>query len=176
MILLLQGKRKLSSRHRHSLLLRRHARATRALPTSLKEVLSTAVKFINFVSSRSVNHRILRHFVEKWEQNMKCFAAFQGDKSWSAYSNKGRSFTPYERKRNPTLGKNLKERILFHGLTYLADVFNHMNEINISVQDSEVTFREATEKLQAFLAKLSIWKKRVDADILASFRFSVEKW
>jgi hypothetical protein len=50
-----------------------------------------------------------------------------------------------------------------------------MNEINISVQDSEVTFREATEKLQAFLAKLSIWKKRVDADILASFRFSVEK-
>jgi hypothetical protein len=43
-----------------------------------------------------------------------------------------------------------------HGLAYLADIFNHMNEINLSIQRLELTTMDATEKLQAFLAKLSI--------------------
>jgi hypothetical protein len=33
---------------------------------------------------------------------------------------------------------------------------------------------DATEKLQAFLAKLSIWTKRVEADILANFQMLEE--
>jgi hypothetical protein len=37
-------------------------------------------------------------------------------------------------------------------LAYLADIFNHMNEINLSIQGPEVTIMDATEKLQAFLA------------------------
>jgi hypothetical protein len=49
-----------------------------------------------------------------------------------------------------------------------------MNEIYISVQGPEVTFMEATEKLQAFMLKLSMWKKEVDADILASFQMLLE--
>jgi hypothetical protein len=33
---------------------------------------------------------------------------------------------------------------------------------------------DATEKLQGFLAKLSIWKKRVEVDILANFQMAEE--
>jgi hypothetical protein len=33
---------------------------------------------------------------------------------------------------------------------------------------------DATEKLQAFLAKVPIWKKRVEADILANFQILEE--
>jgi hypothetical protein len=61
-----------------------------------------------------------------------------------------------------------ERRDFIHGLTYLADVFNHMNKINILVQGPEVSFMGATEKLRTFLAKLSIWKMRADTDILAS--------
>jgi hypothetical protein len=49
-----------------------------------------------------------------------------------------------------------------------------MNEINLSIQGPEVTIMDATETLQAFLAKLSIWKKRVAIDILANFRMLEE--
>jgi hypothetical protein len=52
----------------------------------------------------------------------------------------------------------------------VADIFNHMNELNLSIQGPEVTIMDATEKLQAFLAKLSIWTKRVEADILTTFQ------
>jgi hypothetical protein len=50
--------------------LHRHALATKTLPTTLKEVLPTAIKVINFIRSRSLNHRILKKTVKKWEQNI----------------------------------------------------------------------------------------------------------
>jgi hypothetical protein len=34
-----------------------------------------------------------------------------------------------------------------------------MNEIHLSVQGPEVTIMGATDKLQAFLAQMSVWKK-----------------
>jgi hypothetical protein len=59
-------------------------------------------------------------------------------------------------------------------LAYLADIFNHMNEINLSIQGTEDTIINATENLQAFLAKLSVWKKRVEADIVANLKMLEE--
>jgi multisubunit Na+/H+ antiporter MnhE subunit len=40
--------------------LHRHALATKILPTTLKEVLSTAIKVINFIRSRSQNCQIFK--------------------------------------------------------------------------------------------------------------------
>jgi hypothetical protein len=45
--------------------LHRHALATKTLPTTLKEVLSTALKVINFISSRSLNHRIFKIYCQE---------------------------------------------------------------------------------------------------------------
>jgi hypothetical protein len=64
----------------------------------------------------------------------------------------------------------LKERIFILGLAYLADIFNHINEANLSIQGPEDTIMDPTENLQALLANLSIWKKRVEADIVANFK------
>jgi hypothetical protein len=64
--------------HRHSLLfLHRYARATKTLPATLKEVLSTAIKVIHFIRSESLNHHIFKTFCQEWEQNMKCFSITQ---------------------------------------------------------------------------------------------------
>jgi hypothetical protein len=59
-------------------------------------------------------------------------------------------------------------------LAYLADIFNHMNEINLSIQGPEDTTMDATENLQAFLAKLAIWKKTIESDIVANFQMLEE--
>jgi hypothetical protein len=76
-------------------------------------------------------------------------------------------------KENPLL-EHIERNDFIHGLAYLADIFNHMNEINLLIQGPEVAITDATEKLQAFLAKLSIWKKRVEADIVANFQMLEE--
>jgi hypothetical protein len=41
-------------------------------------------------------------------------------------------------------------------MPYLEDIFNHTNERNFSIQSPEVTIIDATEKLKAFFAMLSI--------------------
>jgi hypothetical protein len=69
---------------------------------------------------------------------------------------------------------HVERKDFIHGLAYLADIFNHMNEINLSIQGPEDTIVDATETLQASLAKQSIWKKRVEADIVANFQMLEE--
>jgi hypothetical protein len=72
-----------------------------------------------------------------------------------------------QEKENPLL-KHVERKDFVHRLAYLADIFNYMNELNLSIQGSEFTIMNTIEILQAFLAKLSIWKKKVQADILAN--------
>jgi hypothetical protein len=56
---------------------------------------------------------------------------------------------------NPLL-EHFQRKDFIHCLAYLADIFNHVNEINISIQGPEVIIMDTPEKLQAVLAKLSI--------------------
>jgi hypothetical protein len=49
-----------------------------------------------------------------------------------------------------------------------------MNEIPLSIQGTKVIIMDATEKFQAFLAKLWIRKKGVEVDILANFQILQE--
>jgi hypothetical protein len=70
--------------------------------------------------------------------------------------------------------EHVERKDFIHGLAYLADIFTHINEINLSIQGPEDTIMDATENLQAFMAKLSIWKKRVEADIVANFQMLEE--
>jgi hypothetical protein len=76
-------------------------------------------------------------------------------------------------KENP-LFEHFERKDFIHEVAYLADIFNHMNEINLSIQGPEVTIIDATEKLQAFLAKLKIFKKTVEAEILENFQMLEE--
>ncbi|XP_042223912.1 protein ZBED8-like [Homarus americanus] len=44
-----------------------------------------------------------------------------------------------------------------------------MNEVNLPIQGPGVTIMDAAETLQAFLAKLPLWKRRLEADNYANF-------
>jgi hypothetical protein len=83
-------------------------------------------------------------------------------------------FSFFLKEKENLLLEHVERKDFIHGLAYLEDIFNHTNEINLSIQGPEVTIMDATEKLQAFLAKLSIWKKRVEADIVANFQILEE--
>ena len=54
---------------------------------------------------------------------------------------------------------------------YLADIFNHLNELNLSLQGKEMNMVKASEKLKSFIAKLPLWSRRVQSGNLANFSF-----
>jgi hypothetical protein len=54
-------------------------------------------------------------------------------------------------------------------MAYLADIFDHINQITLSLQGRDVIVVDAVEKLQAFMSLLAVWKRRVEKDNCANF-------
>ena len=70
--------------------------------------------------------------------------------------------------RSP-LADNFKIRDSILRLAYLADIFTHLNELNLSTQGFNKNIIEARETLSAFLEKLKIWNRRVENSNFANF-------
>ena len=54
---------------------------------------------------------------------------------------------------------------------YLADIFHHLNELNLSLQGKEMNMVKAFEKLKSFICKVSLWSRRLQDGNLANFPF-----
>lgn len=54
-------------------------------------------------------------------------------------------------------------------LAYLADVFTHLNELNVSMQRTGMNMITAREKLSALTKKLPMWIRRIESGNFANF-------
>ena len=61
-----------------------------------------------------------------------------------------------------------REEVLY-SVAYLADIFSHLSEVNLSFQGPDIMIMDITERLQGFQAKLPLWKKRLETDNFANF-------
>jgi hypothetical protein len=157
-------------------ILHRHILATKTLPTTLKEVLSTAIKAIAFIRSRPLNRCILKTFCQEMRAEYEVLF-YHTEVRWLSRGQVLKhllepraEISLFLKEKETSLLKQFERKDFIHGFVCPADFFNHMNDIKLTVQGPEVTIMDATETLQAFLAKLSIRRKRVAADILANFR------
>ncbi len=46
-------------------------------------------------------------------------------------------------------------------LAYLADIYQHLNNLNTSMQGTKENILTSTDKLLAFKNKLAVWKKHL---------------
>ena len=54
-------------------------------------------------------------------------------------------------------------------LAYLGDVFNHLNDINLSLQGHNVTISDVKEKLSGLTARIRVWQARIKIGSTTSF-------
>ena len=71
--------------------------------------------------------------------------------------------------KNSPLAEKVESKSFWYGLSYLADIFGHMNNVNCAMQGPGVTIMDAAQKLNAFLLKLSLWKCRLEVGNYANF-------
>ena len=71
--------------------------------------------------------------------------------------------------RNSSLAEKIESESFLYGLFYLADIFGHINNVNLAMQGSGVTILDAAEKLNAFLFKLSLWTCRLEVGNYVNF-------
>ena len=143
-------------------MLHRYALAAKTLPPSLKEVLSVCVKVVNFVRSRAINHRIFKvlcqdlgsdHIVLLYHSEV-CWLS-RGEVLKRLHELK-RDVSIFLKDKRSDLYENFESKSFLYGLSYLADIFGHINNVNRAVQGTGVTIIDSAEKLKAFLLKLSL--------------------
>ena len=54
-------------------------------------------------------------------------------------------------------------------LAYLADIFNILSSLNISIQGGHTSILEVSDKLTAFMKKTDLWRRRVQGGITDMF-------
>ena len=70
-----------------------------------------------------------------------------------------------QEKRN-TLCEEFDSQKFVLALAYLADIFSHLNDLNILIQEPNKTILDAGENLKLFLEKLPLWMNRSETTTL----------
>ena len=55
-----------------------------------------------------------------------------------------------------------EDEVFILSLSYLADIFSHLNDLNMFMQGMSANHVLCTEKIKAFMKKLALWKRRVE--------------
>jgi hypothetical protein len=155
--------------------LHRHALASKTLSPRSKSAMDTAVQAVNFIRSRALNHRLFKIFCQEVGAAHEVLL-YHTELRWLSH---GRVFTrvmelrteiaKFLREKENKLCEEFETQGSIVSLAYLADIFSHLNDINISVQGSEVAILDANEMIAAFQQKLAVRKRRVVKDNYANF-------
>lgn len=158
--------------------LHRYALASKTLPPQLKKVLDITVKIVNFVKARALNHRLLKLFLEELGAEHSVLL-FHTEVRWLSrglviarvFENRDALEIFLREKETATtaLHEHFQDPVFVLSLTYLSDIFGHLNEINKQLQGSDMNCVVAQEKVQALRQKLALWQRRIEVGNLANF-------
>ena len=70
---------------------------------------------------------------------------------------------------NPHLASFVADEIWLGKLAYLADIFNLLNQLNLSLQRRNANILLSQNKITAFTKKLNLWKSRIDDNVVDMF-------
>ena len=138
--------------------------------------MDVAIKMINFIRLRAKNHRLyqlltkemgVRHmgllFYTKvcWLSRAECIYRLY------KLQNEVKIFLR-ENKNNIHVHFHNKEFVVM--LAYLADVFSHLNDMNVSLQGRDVTVSDVKDKLAGLTARMGVWQARIKLRYTTSFQ------
>ncbi|CAF4946235.1 unnamed protein product [Pieris macdunnoughi] len=144
------------------------ALVSKALPDDFKTVLNTAVKIVNYIKTRPLQARLFRKLCEEMG-SLHTSHLLHTEVRWLS---RGKVLTRLVELRHEVLiyleGKteyieHLTDEEFILKLTYLADIFSKLNELNLYLQGSNGSNIFAVhDKIRAFMKKLLLWKSCIE--------------
>ena len=130
---------------------------------------------VYFLRSRSINHRLFKAFCrELWSDHEVLL--YHSEVRWLSrgeilkqLQELKQEASLFLKNKNSPLAEKIESELFLYGLSYLADIFRHINNVNCAMHGPVVTIMDAAEKLNAFLLKLSLWKCRLELGNYANF-------
>ena len=155
--------------------LHRYALALKTLPPQLMEVMDVSVKVINFIRSRGKNHRLFQVLAKEMGAKHMGLLLYTKVRWLSRGSCLHRLYELRNEVEAFLQESESTVHVQFHSeefmmmLAYLADVFGHFNEANLSLQGREVTVSDVKDKLAGLCAQMGVWQARLKAGFTISF-------
>ncbi|XP_062297923.1 zinc finger BED domain-containing protein 5-like [Scomber scombrus] len=153
----------------------REALAAKKMPLELKTVLDQAVKAVNFIKSRPLQSHLFGVLCGEMGSDHKQLLLHTEVRWLSRGKVLTRLFELRDEVRLFFLNSKFELAHCFNDfewlakLAYLADIFSHLNSLNLALQGSAVSVFNVQHKVEATIRKLAQWKKRVDQGNYDSF-------
>jgi len=149
----------------------REALATKTMAPELKNVLDRAVLIINFIKSRPLQARLFEILCKEMCRSHTALL-FHAEVRWLS---RGKVLTRlvelrdeilvFLHERNTAFVEWLCDENFVMRLTYLADIFGKLNDLNLSLQGAgNAHIFSVNDKIRSFRQKLQLWKQNIEAE------------
>ena len=156
-------------------ILHRHALMMKTLPENLNSAMTLVVRAVNFIRGQPLNQRLFQKFCEEVGSEFTVLL-YHTQVRWLSRGRVLRrvvevydEVVQFLRHQNSPLADELDSLQTRKQIAYLADVFELLNQLNLSLQGPDVSIIRGQEKLSSFLEKLTLWKNRVENGNFANF-------
>ncbi|XP_066465575.1 zinc finger BED domain-containing protein 5-like [Tiliqua scincoides] len=146
----------------------REVLVSKSMSENLKNVLNTSIKIVNFIKSKSLQPRLFEKLCEEMGSTHTSLF-LHTEARWLS---RGKVLTRVVELREEIamllddksdLAKWLRNKEFVLVLSYLADIFSKLNELNLYLQVTEGDDIFAVhDKIRGFIKKLVLWKKNVE--------------
>lgn len=148
----------------------REALVSKNIPKSLNTVLITAIKIVNFIKSKPLQSRLIQKLCEEMGSVHKSLR-LHTEVRWLS---KGKVLTKLVELREEVAiylnehkqdeyTSNLRDVKYVVLLTYLADIFSKLNDLNLQLKGTNgIDIFSVHGKIGAFTKKLMLWKDNVE--------------
>lgn len=149
-------------------IIHREALASKRMSPELHEVLNDAVKVINFVESRPLNHRLFERLChDSGAEHQQLL--LHTDVRWLS---KGKALQRLLELRNEVsaflaehshpLVVMLENTDWVARLAYLADFFSKLNNLNLTLQGKDTHILNMYDKVCGFMKKIKLWESKCE--------------
>ncbi|XP_061481490.1 ribosomal RNA processing protein 36 homolog isoform X2 [Rhineura floridana] len=153
------------------------ALASKTLPSHLQDVLEQVIKIVNYVKSSALNFRLFKQLCTEMDSEHTNLL-YYSKVCWLSKGNvvtrvfelqeELQSFLQMQEKHK--LEASFHEKLWVFCCTYLLDIFDQLNRLNLKLQGKGTTIIQFIDTLSAFIQKLENWKQKAEEGNFAIFK------
>lgn len=155
-------------------MIHREVLVSKALPNELSVVLNEVVKVVNYIKKSPLRSRIFAALCDAMESDYKCLL-YHTKVRWLS---KGKVLNRFVHLKVEIISfieteeidfSFLKNKIWWLQVSFLGDLFEKLNGVNLSLQGANENLITITGKLKSFGEKLAVWGSKVSSSKFECF-------
>lgn len=155
--------------------LHREALIAETLPADLAPVLEEVVRMINFVKMRPVKSCMFASLCEEMGAEHQSYCSTRRSSILARVYEPQEELGVFLTNEKHDGAKLLSNDERCARLAYLADIFQHLNDLNTRMQGRNQNLLTSTDTMKGFRSKVQLWKQHVESANLDMFPHT-QKW